>query len=102
MGEQFAFVHPLRYIFDWFQDVNPSGYGWGPIKVSNLEIEAYARNHGIKIRPWEVDVIVDLSIANIEVYNFKQNNPNLPKGYVPVTSVEGVKSMFSARAKKGK
>ena len=85
----------MKYIYDWFTDVNPSGYGWGPIKVSYSELESFSKMRNIKIRPWEAELIVDLSILNIEVYFQKKNSPGLPQDYKPVNTADGVKAMFS-------
>ena len=102
MGEQLAIDHPLRYIYNWFVDVNPSGYGFGPVKVSYMELEAFSKMRMVDLRPWEAELIVDLSILNLEVWNYLKNNPNMPKGYTPVSGPQGVKAMFSKLAGKEK
>lgn len=90
--------HPLKYLYDWFVDTNPTGYGWGPIKITYSELEAFSRMRKLKLRPWEAELIVDISIANVEVFHFKKNNPGLPQGYTPVSGPQGVKAMFSKLA----
>lgn len=99
MGEVVVIDHPLKYIYDWFVDTNPTGYGWGPVKITYAELESFSRLRKLKLRPWEAELIVDLSILNVEVYHYKKNNPSLPKGYAPVSGPQGVKAMFSKLAK---
>ncbi len=99
MGERVNMEHPMKYIWDWFFDCNPSGYGWGPIKISYTEVESFSKMRQLDIRPWEAELIVDLSVLNVEVYHFKKNNPSLPQGYTPVSDAQGIKAIFSKMAK---
>lgn len=91
--------HPLKHIYEWFVDTNPTGYGWGPVKITYQELESFSRMRKLKLRPWEAELIVDLSIANVEIWHHKKNNPNLPQGYTEVSGPQGVKAMFSRLAK---
>lgn len=99
MGEKVLIVHPMRYVLDWFHDCNPTGYGWGPVKITYEEIQAFSNMRKLNVRPWEAELIVDLSLLNVEVYHTRKNNPSLPSGYTPVSGAEGIKAMFSKIAK---
>lgn len=99
MGEKLIISHPLKYVYDWFHDCNPSGYGWGPIKIPYSEVQAFSQMRKLDLRPWEAELIVDISLLNVEVYFHKKNNPSLPTGYTPVKDAGGIKAMFSKFAK---
>lgn len=105
MGEKLIVAtHPMRHVLEWFYDlILPGGYGWGPFKISYLEIEAFSRQRHLDVRPWEAELIVDLSIKYVEVHNHKQAvKAGLPSGYKPVNmrDTNAVKAMFAGVGEK--
>lgn len=89
---------------EWFWDVMlPGGYGWGPFKISYQEIEAFSRMRQLEVRPWEAELLVDLSIEFCRAANEKQRiKQAMPPGYKPVDmrDTNAVKAMFAGVGEK--
>jgi len=51
-----------RYLWEYFKQLHGTraNYGWGPVALSYVEIEAWSRLHHVKLDPWELDAILRL------------------------------------------
>lgn len=78
-------------MWKWFEGLNdqrpPSDSGLTPFSFQ--EIEAFSRLYGLSIKPWEVDVLLDMDTAwRVTVYNKSKS----PTNQRPATA-ENMKSM---------
>ena len=47
--------------------------GYGPARISFIDIEAYARMHALSFTPWEIGTIIALDQAFMTKYAEQQN-----------------------------
>lgn len=82
----------------------PGGYGFGPFPLQYLELEAYSRNVR-KLRPWEMQMLRELSEAFCEVHERKVRiKREQPPGVkmIDMKDPAAIKALFSKQGDRKK
>lgn len=83
----------------WFDEVfYPGGHGNGPFPLEYRELESYSRCMGRNLRPWEIDLLREMSEAFCIEYSLDQKRKaEMPRGMktIDMKNPEAVKALFS-------
>lgn len=59
------------HVWRWFQDISQTrqSFGMGAGRLSRLEIQAWERDEGVSLRPWERAAIIKIDAAFVAFAN---------------------------------
>jgi hypothetical protein len=61
----------VAHVWAWYADLcqtRPSG-GFGPSRLPRLEIQAWERDEGVRLEPWERRAIMRLDALHLSIMN---------------------------------
>lgn len=73
------------YLWAWYCDLaqTRAAGGFGPARISRLEIQAWERDEGVRLEPWERRAIMQLDAEHLRIMTAKEEAPEQEAHKVP-------------------